>query len=71
MARTAYAQTTAPIRTNQGTEYEAFAQITGRMKDASSKGRLGFYALASAIHDIRRLWTLLETYVADAANALP
>jgi len=38
---------------------------------AASKGRLGFNALASAIHDNRRLWTLLATDVADAANPLP
>ncbi len=71
MARTAYAQSAAPIRTNQSTEYEAFAQITRRMKDAASKGKVGFNALASALHDNRRLWTLLATDVADKANPLP
>lgn len=71
MARTAYAQSAAPIRTNQSTEYEAFAQITRRMKDAASKGRAGFNALASSVHDNRRLWTLLAVDVADKDNPLP
>lgn len=71
MARTAYAQSAAPIRTNQGTEYDAFARITRRIKEAADKGRVGFSALASAIHDNRRLWILLAADVADKNNQLP
>nr|WP_253913332.1 flagellar biosynthesis regulator FlaF [Pseudoruegeria sp. HB172150] len=71
LARTAYAISAAPIRTHQSTEYDAFAQITRRMKEAAGKGRRGFNALASAVHDNRRLWTLLAGDVADKDNTLP
>ncbi len=71
MARTAYSSNTLPIRSQQSTEYEVFAQITRRLKDAADKGKPGFPALASALSDNRRLWTLLASDVADADNALP
>ena len=71
MARTAYTSTSLPIRSQQSTEYEVFAQITRRLKDARTKGKAGFPALASALSDNRRLWTLLASDVADAENALP
>ncbi len=71
MARTAYANSSAPIRTHQSTEYDAFARITRRMKEAVGKGKPGFPALAAAIHENRRLWTLLAGDVADKENMLP
>ncbi len=71
MARTAYTNSAAPIRTHQGNEYDAFARITRRMKEAASSGKPGFNALAAAIHENRRLWTLLAGDVADAGNTLP
>jgi len=71
MAQTAYATTQSPIRTPRSTEYEAFARVTHRLKDASQKGRVGFTRLAEAIHSNRRLWTILAGDVADDANALP
>lgn len=71
LARTAYSNSAAPIRTHQSTEYDAFAKITRRMKDAAVKGRPGFAALAAALHDNRRLWTLLAADVADTGNTLP
>jgi len=71
MARTAYANSAAPIRTNQSTEYDAFAKITRRMKDGAAKGKTGFPELTAAIHENRRLWTILAADVADKDNALP
>ncbi len=71
LAQTAYANSAAPTRTRQSTEYDAFARITRRMKDAAAKGRPGFNALAAALHENRRLWTLLAGDVADSANSLP
>lgn len=71
LARTAYSSARTPIRTQQSTEYDVFAQITGRMKTAMARGKAGFAELASALHDNRRLWILLATDVADADNALP
>ncbi|MCP3969232.1 MAG: flagellar biosynthesis regulator FlaF [Rhodobacteraceae bacterium] len=71
MARTAYSSAKTPIRTHQSTEYDVFAQITGRMKAALSRGKPGFRDLAAALHDNRRLWILLAANVADGDNALP
>lgn len=36
-----------------------------------AKGAAGFADLAAAIHENRRLWTLLATSVADSDNELP
>lgn len=70
-ARMAYANTAAPIKTDRGTEYETFAQITRRIQHASDRGKAGFSDLAAALFDNNRLWVLLATDVADAGNALP
>lgn len=71
LAKTAYAANQTPIRTDRGTEYEAFAGITHRLRNAAGKGRAGFAALAQAVHENRRLWTILAADVAEAGNGLP
>lgn len=71
MARTAYSSASAPIRTQQSTEYEVFAQITSRIRAAVTEGPTGFRDLVEALHDNRRLWTLLAADVADPNNRLP
>lgn len=71
MAQAAYARDRAPIRTDRGTEYELFARVTYKMRQAAAKGKPGFAALAEAIHHNRSLWTLLATDVADQGNKLP
>lgn len=71
MAKTAYTTSQSPIRTPRGVEYEAFARITHRLKAASTKGRAGFGQLAEALHENRRLWTMLATDVAADDNGLP
>jgi flagellar protein FlaF len=67
----AYGSAAAPIRTHQAAEYDALARITHRMRAAASAGRAGFRDLVDAMHDNRRLWTLLAADVADDDNALP
>ncbi len=69
-ARSAYAAATRPIRTTRGTEYEAFATITARLVAALRGGESGFSALALALHENRRLWTILASDVADPENGL-
>jgi flagellar biosynthesis activator protein FlaF len=69
-ATTAYAAA-APIRTTQSAEYEVFARITRRLHTAAEVGNHDFAALVAALHDNRRLWTILAAEVADEANALP
>ncbi len=71
MAKTAYTANQAPIRTPRGTEYEAFARVTRRMKSAADLGAAGFARLAEALHVNRQLWTFLAADVAERENALP
>jgi len=67
-ARQAYGSNTQSIRTHRGAEYEAFARVTHRLKTAAATD---VAALASAIHDNRRLWTLLASDVIGDNNGLP
>jgi len=69
-AESAYGAQAQPIRTHRGTEYDAFARITHRLK-AASEGRGGFAELAAALHENRRLWALLAADAAGAGNGLP
>ncbi|AXX99618.1 flagellar biosynthesis regulatory protein FlaF [Profundibacter amoris] len=69
MAKTAYANSSAPTRTPRSIEYDAFARITHRLKSASQGD--SFTALAAALHENNKLWTLLAADVSDKDNALP
>ncbi len=71
MAKTAYATNKAPIRTPRGIEYEAFARVTHRLKNAAARGRAGFPELAEALHLNRQLWSMLAADVAEKDNGLP
>lgn len=71
LAQRAYGQTAAPTRTARGTEYDVMARITHRLIAAAKQGRKGFSQLCQAVHDNRRMWTILATDVADAGNPLP
>lgn len=68
-AQNAYRNDTQPIRTHRGTEYEAFARITHRLKAAQAKASTA--DLAAALQDNRRLWTVLASDVANDDNGLP
>lgn len=69
-AQNAYRNKAQPIRTDRDNEYDAFARITSRMKAAAARGPAGFKALAAAIYDNRRLWTVLVSDIASTSNAL-
>ncbi len=71
MAKTAYTTNSAPIRTPRGTEYEAFARVTHRIKSAAEKGGTAFPELVAALHANRQLWTMLAADVAEDGNGLP
>lgn len=72
MAKTAYATSSrTPLQTNRGTEYELFAQITHRLDQHAKGDKSAFANLAQALHDNRRLWTMLAADVAEDANGLP
>lgn len=57
------------LRTGRSIEHQLFSQITARLRDAAASG--DFPRLAAALHDNRRLWTVLAADVADDENALP
>jgi len=69
-AQTAYGAQTGATRTPRAVEYDTFARITHRLKSAA-ESRQSPTALAGAIHDNRRLWTILAVDVANDANPLP
>ena len=71
MARTAYSSAAIPIRTHQSTEFDTFVQITRQLTAAHGQGKQGFGALVAALHQNRKLWTLLAGDVADDGNQLP
>ncbi len=69
LARNAYASHAAPIRTDRGIELEAFSRITKRITPAHAKRN--YPDFVQALHENRRLWTLLAVDVADRNNRLP
>ena len=72
MAQTAYTSSSAPVRTERGTEYDVFSRVTHALKAATEKTEKSDYpAFISALHENRKLWTLLAVDVADAENGLP
>ncbi len=69
LAKTAYnTSSRAPLRTSRGTEYDAFAKVTHQLGRAQTAS---FADLAAALHENRRLWTLLAADVAEVGNGLP
>ncbi len=70
-AHRAYASASAPTRTARGLEYEAVARITTRIRSAAAMGPNGFSALAEALYDNRKLWSIFAIDVADSGNPFP
>lgn len=72
MAKTAYTSNqSAPLRTERGTEYDVFAKVTHQIDRAANSEPKEFGKLATALHQNRKLWTLLASDVAEKENALP
>ncbi|KIC40712.1 flagellar biosynthesis regulator FlhF [Ruegeria sp. ANG-R] len=71
LAHRAYAQSAAPTRTPRDTEYEAISRITHRLKTAAARKATDFAGFVQALHENRRLWSVLATDVANSDNALP
>lgn len=70
LAQSAYAAAAAPVRTDRGTEYAAFQTVTARLNRAS-RPAASMSERAEALHENRRLWSILATDLAGAENALP
>ncbi|SNT03306.1 flagellar biosynthesis regulator FlaF [Tropicimonas sediminicola] len=71
MAQKAYGAAAAPVRTSRSVEYAAFLRVTRDLSCAAEAGRTGFASLAKALHDNRRLWSVLASDVASSDNHLP
>ncbi|MGG7645243.1 flagellar biosynthesis regulator FlaF [Rhodovulum sp. YNF3179] len=71
MARTAYGGPAAPVRSARSTEYEIFARVTRRLKDAADAAEPRLGPMAEALHQNRRLWAILAADLAGDDNALP
>lgn len=71
LAKTAYGSAAMPVRTDRGSEYALFTQVTHRLQAAAAKGPSGFAALIDALHSNRLLWVTLAADVADNDNDLP
>lgn len=70
LAQTAYSAAAAPVRTERGTEYAAFQKVTAQLNRARS-ANAPMTDRAQALHDNRKLWTILASDLADADNTLP
>ena len=70
LAQTAYAAAATPVRTERGTEYAAFQTVTSRLNKARGDG-VSMSERAAALHDNRKLWTILASDLADSENGLP
>jgi flagellar biosynthesis activator protein FlaF len=70
-ARSGYAAAATPIRTDRGTEYAVFAQVTRRMTAIDEADTAAFPRLAEAVLDNQRLWGTLAEDLMHDANALP
>ncbi len=70
-ARNAYRATQSSTRSSKETEYDVLGKLTQRMIATTKQGKLGFAALADALHDNRRLWSTFAVDLANENNPLP
>ncbi|MEM6939031.1 MAG: flagellar biosynthesis regulator FlaF [Pseudomonadota bacterium] len=52
-------------------EYETFARVTKRLRDAAMSAKEHYPLYVEALSDNQRLWTALAVDVADKENGLP
>jgi len=70
LAQTAYSASATPVRTQRGTEYAAFQKVTAQLNQAR-RDDAPMTDRAAALHDNRKLWTILASDLADSDNGLP
>lgn len=69
-AKEIYGNVTHMVKTPKRIEYEIFAKVTHQLKNAAIGKSENYPNFITALHQNRRLWTLLATDVADASNQL-
>lgn len=70
-ARDGYGQSAPTIRSSRASEYEAIAKTSHRLRNATLHRTRDYPTFVSAIHDNRKLWSILAADVAQAENGLP
>ena len=70
LAQSAYNPVQSAVKTERGIEHAAFERITAQLSQADRLGA-SVAQKAAALHDNRRLWTLMAANVAESSNALP
>ncbi len=71
LAQSAYSSSNAIAPSERDVEYRAFARITRDLSKLESDAKGDFASLAKALHENRRLWSILARAVASEDNALP
>ena len=70
-AQSGYRAAAAPIRTERGTEYVVFAQVTHGLKALDETDKSNFTVLAHAVLENQRLWGTLAEDLLQDGNTLP
>ncbi len=71
IARAAYGQREAPLRTNRSHEYDLLARCTQQLAMAWTRRKEDFSTLAVALTENLQLWSALAADVAESGNGLP
>ena len=71
IARAAYGQREAPVRTQRSQEYDLLARCTQQLAMAWTRRKEDFPSLAVALSDNLKLWSALAADVAESGNGLP
>jgi len=71
MSIQAYQRAATRSENPRETEYRVFATVTANLVKAKELGAADIGALAGAVHDNRRLWSLFAADCAQPQNALP
>ncbi|MEM8569720.1 MAG: flagellar biosynthesis regulator FlaF [Pseudomonadota bacterium] len=66
-----YAASSTPVRTDRGAEYAAFARVTSSLKAVDETDSTSYPAMAEAVYDNQRLWSLLARDLREDGNSLP
>lgn len=70
LAQSAYNPVQSAVKTERGTEHAVFERVTAQLARAERDGA-SMAERVAALHDNRKLWTLMAANVADAGNGLP
>lgn len=65
-----YGNSNHGVQTPKTTEYQIFAKVTQRLRFAADNPDQDRATTASALHDNRRLWTILATDLASDGNKM-